>query len=403
METILPKPTWTAFRQHPLQMIPFTPFKDVPEDDQTEEKPFLQCLYNYSDKGYRSPWTNRWYVFTKASDGGQDIDIYERPIPPAEQELRRIEYAANEVWDAYTQLYYGKDAIGNAFFKKGSKGSLWEGIFGVHKHCKKEGSWDTVHVVQLKPNGDQSCDYRVDSAALVVLRTDDKHSSVSASLTKETLKTCKLRSSALISSHLENLGSIMEDVEMEFRSRLERVDIPKAIDVMQAVYRKKPPTASNGEAPSMATGMGVGSGMINEIATMAKNKNLGGDGDANPIVEALKKNQNARHQAQGESPTHKTEGAYEDMKKTLKKGSSPKSAIPTETSKPDAGNEYSNLKAGLKKSNNPSNTKPETAPMSPTPELKSIKLKKTTSAPPAKPESAPTPLSPMAQLKNIYS
>ena len=89
-----------AFRAK--QFLPFTAFEDVPESE--EEKPFLQCHYNEAEGAYRSPWSNRFYkVIIKGDE--EEIDIFEKKVKDQDKDLREVEYAANEVWDAYTNLY----------------------------------------------------------------------------------------------------------------------------------------------------------------------------------------------------------------------------------------------------------------------------------------------------------
>eukprot|EP00535_Pseudo-nitzschia_heimii_P002641 CAMPEP_0197180120 /NCGR_PEP_ID=MMETSP1423-20130617/4838_1 /TAXON_ID=476441 /ORGANISM="Pseudo-nitzschia heimii, Strain UNC1101" /LENGTH=512 /DNA_ID=CAMNT_0042630141 /DNA_START=491 /DNA_END=2029 /DNA_ORIENTATION=+ len=118
----------------------------------------------------------------------------------------------------------------------------------------------------------------------------------SAVYTKDTVKVCKLRSGATskkpagipAASHIENIGSLLEKIETDFRSKLERVDAPKCVEVLQGMYRPslspglKLPSGGGGGNGSMisklgghATGMGVGKGLIGEIALKAKSKGLG--------------------------------------------------------------------------------------------------------------------------------
>jgi hypothetical protein len=304
------------------QHLPFETFEDVPESEtgEVEEKPFLQCHYNETEKAYRSPWTSRYYKIIVVGDE-EEIDIYEKETPEDEKKVRDIEYAANEVWDAYTNLYYGKEAVGSTFLRpRGDKGSF-EGMYGIHKHSELDGSWDSVHLVQVdQPNEkDKTCDYRVESAVVCSVAPYNK-TSVSCSFTKETAKTCKVRFSSLTGSHLENLGLIMEQVEIDFRSKMERVDMPKTLEVIESIYRKHKPSATahlmGGGEPVIATGMGVGAGMIGEIASMAKSKK--GAGGANPFMDAMQKNLKAREAKKTKDGDDGGEG-FLDMKSTLKK------------------------------------------------------------------------------------
>jgi hypothetical protein len=276
-------------------MLPLDAFTTVPsaENGETTEKPFLQCTFNAGDKGgFRSPWTNRYYL-TKTTNAGVDVEIYEKTVSPQEQDVRDIEGAANEVWEAYTHLYYGPEAVGSVFLKPRDKGPF-EGFFGVHKRTTDNGKWDTVHLVQVdEPNEEEAtCCYRVDSAVVMCL-SPYENSTVSSSLTKETVKTCKVHFSinGVNGSHLENIGKIIEQVEIDFRSRMERVDIPKSMEVIESIYRKTMVGSTVHlikERVSMASG-NAGAGMIRAIADLAKHKR-----GRNPFMLAMQKNQKER-------------------------------------------------------------------------------------------------------------
>ena len=328
--------------------LPFETFDDIPDNTTEEEKPFLKCAYNTSElKAYRSPWTNRYY-----KQGGEAS--FKRDLSPEEKSLRQIEHAANEVWDAYTSLYYGHEAVGSAYLKLIDKGSF-EGIFGVHKRTEDAGSWDSVHLVYVdQPNEqEKTCVYKVESAVVCTVTPYNK-TTVSSSLTKETTKTCNVRFSGLTGSHLENLGLIMEQVEIDFRSKMERVDMPKTLEVIESIYRTHRPSVTaqlmmggngNGggpETPRMNTGMGVGAGMIGEIANMAKKKqNMAGMGGPNPFMEAMQKNLKER-----EAKKETKEDTF-DVKDVLKRTSAHK---PAPLPKPEVTTpEFLDFRKNLKK------------------------------------------------------
>jgi hypothetical protein len=329
------------------QHLPFVAFENVPESEvgEVEEKPFLQSHYNEHEKAYRSPWTNRYYKINVVGDE-EEIDVYEKETPEDEKKVRDVEYAANEVWDAYTNLYYGREAVGSTFLRpRGDKGSF-EGMFGIHKHTEQDGSWDSVHLVQVdQPNEkDKTCDYRVESAVMCSV-APYKKTSVSCSFTKETAKTCKVRFSGLTGSHLENLGLIMEQVEIDFRSKMERVDMPKTLEVIESIYRKQQGSATahligGGEPAMMPTGMGVGAGMIGQIASMAKAKK--GAGGANPFMDAMQKNLKAREAKKNKDGDDSGEG-FLDMKKTLKSGATNQPKVQS------ASPEFMDFRKNLKK------------------------------------------------------
>ena len=361
-----------ADNSHPIKahnLLPLAALEEVPDSavsaasaKGTDERPFLFTPYNQhpTDGSYRSPWTNFSYSIELSQEGIENVQVHHRTTPADLQSLRELEAAANEMWDAYVQLYYGRDnAIGSVFLLPSKKGEF-DGIFGVRKVNSNQddddmedmmdddlledevgNTWHSIHYVKVDRinNKDQVCTYHVDSSVLCTVQIADQ-STISLSNAKQTSKECKLRMSSLAGSHLENIGHILEDVEMDFRSRMERVQMPSAMEVMESIYRAKGKSATakliartadddDGDVPSMATGMGVGAGMINEIAKRAKEKRgseIDADvctGDNNPFMQAMKANMERK--ANSTPLTTGEEATYSDLKAGLKKAKVPPS------------------------------------------------------------------------------
>lgn len=362
------------------------PLGATPASGETDQdRPYLQTPFNKLDKGnYRSPW--------KESSVARDTDILQ------------LEQTANEVWDAYRQLYYGSDAVGSVFVRpKGSdvrtgtpskaktkKDGALEALFGIQKKCFGESNnnnngtgeieieiarWDSVHTVIIEPPNfdDGTCEYKIKSAVWCWYKPEDvgdipkaqrskpatppkkkdtspkkpnskldvarlevfdsaannwdtksNHNKAgtgdaadfskggkplppvpvpavvtsSAVYTKDTARVCKLQvtkkqtKAIPVASHIQNIGTLLEKIEADFRSKLERVDAPKCVEVLQGMYRpslspglKLPNNSSNSKTSGSmisklgghATGMGVGKGLIGEIALKAKAKGLGNE------------------------------------------------------------------------------------------------------------------------------
>jgi hypothetical protein len=308
-----------------------------------------------------------------------------------QQELQTFQKAANEVWDSYRQLYYGfDDSVGSVFIKiksgSGSEGKnnnnnnnnnvvtpvTLEAFFGIRKFNPQENArWDSVHLVTIGPPDmtTKTCDYRIDSAVWCSLQqsqgdtrqvidaenlkpktcTAAATTSTAATLVKETSRTnCKLMGilppPLLLSgigiptaAHIENIGTMLEQIEMDFRSRLERVVMPKAVEVMQGIYREPGKSAtvhlmedddadvggdSNEEnvndnktnqnkKATTGTGMGVGKDMIGDIVDSAKSK------DGEKVLETV---QQQRKEAVSSSVTNNAaaESDYTNMRASLK-------------------------------------------------------------------------------------
>lgn len=210
---------------------------EVVESEEEGERPFLNCRDNLVGDKNRSPWTNKLHPIT---EGGSPVE---------DTELRVFELKFNEVWDAYKNLYYGHEAVGSVFLSE-SETAGFTGVFCVQKKCSA-GTWDSIHLVSAVEAEDRkTCTYRVQSSALLFLTpSDDEQTTldVSASLSKETIKEYKIMATHLGSSHIENLGELIEANEIDLRSSLERVHIPKTQEIMDDIKKAelKMPTQVN--------------------------------------------------------------------------------------------------------------------------------------------------------------
>eukprot|EP00536_Pseudo-nitzschia_multiseries_P013757 jgi/Psemu1/36278/gm1.36278_g len=419
-----------------------------------DSPPFLETFFNRTSNNNNDDDDDDYDYRSPGKSGGHpnanDTEVFE------------LEESANEVWDAYRQLYYGSNAVGSVFVRrkdgassssssptkkkgKAGTGGALEALFGIRKTVAGEygiaesARWESVHLVTIEaPNLDaKTCDYKIRSTvwcryqpadvgdvpkavrdkiikqpvpttpnkapeppkpkgksakALDITRLEifdkaasnwDKHHhnnnnsgkapkkkapkkpkpkgpppppvpatvTSSALYTVETAKTCGIAGSAKSASsvpaaqHIRNIGTIIEKVEADTRSKLERVDAPRCVEILQGMYRptlspglKLPNGTASGEPGTMisrlgghATGMGVGMGLIGEIALKAQAKGLGGDGEAN-----LKSLANTNTNTNTNTTNKALEGILAAEKKKLV------------VSPPTTDSEMSNLRAGLK-------------------------------------------------------
>jgi capping protein (actin filament) muscle Z-line, beta len=220
--------TIEAIRQR-LQL-PFGVFDEA--ENEADEKAFLLCPYNKVRDGvYRSPWTNLCWP------GKAPVELSAN-----EEEIRNLEAAANEVWEAYTNLYYGSEAVGSVFLQKHDKG-VFQGLFGIRK-AVSTGTWNSAHLVVVdQPNSDETeCTYHIKSTVVLALDTgaaevETNKVKISASVARNTTKTLKVTSLFMESNHLENIGSIIEDLEIDIRSSFERVHIPRTQEMVDTIQK----------------------------------------------------------------------------------------------------------------------------------------------------------------------
>jgi capping protein beta len=138
-----------------------------------------------------------------------------------------MEANANELWGTYKSSYYGKNAVGSVYIL--GENPL-KACF-LLQHTTEEGQWNSSHVVNVNTKGLAT----IQSAFLVTIGGE-----MSAHLSQET-------SRKLAHPTIEAIGPILEEIEMNIRSSLERVHLPKTRDVVQELVKKKKPPA----APTM--------------------------------------------------------------------------------------------------------------------------------------------------------
>ena len=244
----------------------YIPFS-VKESAENGEKPFLTCQYNQIAPGeYRSPWATAAKEKERLENKQRSrqvqrvtsISVRVEVEPAAvkndeeqedeeEEELRRFELTFNEVLDSYKSLYYGHESVASVFLNHVEDGSF-EGLFGIHK-TTSAGSWDSVSIVHVGEPSEDFCTYKVETSVLVVLgpaidgdseacttRTD-----ISVTASKTVTKDCKLFPDKipLTISHIENIGTLIEANEIDLRSNLEKVLIPKNQETLDSVLKEK--------------------------------------------------------------------------------------------------------------------------------------------------------------------
>lgn len=190
-----------------------------------ESKDFLKGPFNAVGDDFRSPWTNQLLPSGKEAD-----------------EENALERSWNPVWEAYKNLYYGHEAVSSVFVET-NEDDTFQAYFGI----AKGDVWHSWHSVQFEPATQR---YHVDTWVWTVVRC--AHSELGASWHKETTKVCPGK------YYMENIGKILEANEMELRSNLERVHIPKAKEFVDELQKEK--TVSRGVNPLM--GMIMNSDML---------------------------------------------------------------------------------------------------------------------------------------------
>lgn len=194
-------------------------------------KNYLCCDYNRDGDSFRSPWSNRYYP--AISD--------EANAPHPSPYLRKLEEFANDSFDIYRDLYFEGGESSVYFWdtddedvnKTGKVG--FDGVVLLKKKITEKngtsgGCWDSIHVFEVIPKSAGIATYKITSTVILDLtNSGDPDMYLSGNLTRQTEKDRKYVDA---SSHVSNVGSLIEDTESNLRNMLQEVYFGKTKDIV---------------------------------------------------------------------------------------------------------------------------------------------------------------------------
>ncbi|KAF3938576.1 hypothetical protein ABW19_dt0209948 [Dactylella cylindrospora] len=190
---------------------------------------YLLCDYNRDGDSYRSPWSNEF-----------DPPLADGTVPS--EKVRKMEVAANEAFDVYRELYY-EGGVSSVYFW-----NLDDGFAGVVllKKCnelmkafltastatsKSEGTWDSIHVFEALDRA-RTAHYKLTSTVILNMVSNNEtigHMDLSGNMTRQIESDLPVEDD---SSHIVNIGRLVEDMELKMRNLLQEVYFGKAKDVV---------------------------------------------------------------------------------------------------------------------------------------------------------------------------
>ncbi|KAI3402739.1 CAP2 [Candida oxycetoniae] len=206
-------------------------------------KEYLCCDYNRDGDSYRSPWSNQYYP------PPEDDDDEEVSPPYPSELLRQLEFKANDAFDIYRDLYYEGAGVSSVYFwdtsddddeGEGSESTLEKGFAGVILFKKetndKTGKWDSIHVLEVLPEGKNKVLYKLTTSVILDLQNKETNSlSLSGNLTRQLEQSQLLdlnNGVNLETNHLINIGTMVEKAEYNIRNVLQEVYFDKLKDIM---------------------------------------------------------------------------------------------------------------------------------------------------------------------------
>ncbi|KAI0045868.1 F-actin capping protein beta subunit [Auriscalpium vulgare] len=205
--------------------------------DKATGKEFLACDYNRDGESYRSPWTNEYYP-----------PIEDGTFPSIK--LRKLEIAANEAFDMYREMYF-EGGVSSVFLWDLDDGGF-AGVVLLKKTLdptlpsEPSGNWDSIHVFEAAERGRQA-HYKLTSTIMLQLVTrsesanaapaakdadpwkHDGEVTLSGSMTRQMEADHPIQDST---SHIPNIGRLIEDLEIKMRNMLQEVYFGKTRDVV---------------------------------------------------------------------------------------------------------------------------------------------------------------------------
>ncbi len=194
-------------------------------------KSYLCCDYNRDGDSYRSPWSNQYYPTIDDED--------QAPHPTAY--LRTMEEFANDSFDIYRDLYYEGGESSVYFWDTEDEDVNQTGEIGFAGVVllKKQidptnqgngGCWDSIHVFEVIPENSGIATYKLTSTVILDLSTSQGMDMfLSGNLTRQNEKKLKYTSA---SSHVANIGSVIEDTESKLRNMLQEVYFDKTKSII---------------------------------------------------------------------------------------------------------------------------------------------------------------------------
>ncbi|KAH8676652.1 putative F-actin-capping protein subunit beta [Tricladium varicosporioides] len=191
---------------------------------------YLLCDYNRDGDSYRSPWSGEFENPAGGTgvggvdDMGNNEGAGEGAVPS--ERVRKMEIRANEAFDVYRELYYEG------------------GVSIATPSGKSEGTWDSIHVFEAVDRA-RTAHYKLTSTVILHLSTGSEtlgEMDLSGNMTRQIESDLPVDDDT---SHIANIGKLVEDMELKMRNLLQEVYFGKAKDVVGDLRSIAPLTEMN--------------------------------------------------------------------------------------------------------------------------------------------------------------
>jgi capping protein (actin filament) muscle Z-line, beta len=157
--------------------------------------------------------------------------------------LRAMEVEANKIFDIYRRQYFEGGFSSVYFFDTEERDDKAFGAcFLIHKDVQKEkglekGWWDSIHVFEVSADKKGFFNYKLTTTVMVSLGLKEAQRigevDLSGSMTKQDER--RLPVDDKESTHISNLGTMLEDMELRIRNAIEGIYIQKTREVINGM------------------------------------------------------------------------------------------------------------------------------------------------------------------------
>ena len=202
----------------------------IKTDPTASNREFLCCDYNRDIDSHRSPFSNTYFPELSPDE------LKESPFPS--DWLRQLEIAYNDSFDIYRDLYY-EGGVSSVYLWDLDNEGEFAGVVLFKKSLESSSQWDSIHVVEVTAAGADLFNYKVTTT--IILQLDSKKSqemtmkmSLAGNLSRQTERNLAVSNGTdeqVYTSHITNLGTMIEDIESQMRNMLETVYFEKTRDI----------------------------------------------------------------------------------------------------------------------------------------------------------------------------
>ena len=172
-------------------------------------KKYLLCDYNRDADSHRSPHSNEYNP--SIEDGALPSD-----------KLRKMEIAANAIFDVYRELYFA-GGVSSVYFWDLETGFACAVLIQKDVNASRgveKGSWNSIHVVEVEEKSSSQAHYQLTSTIMLSCLAKTNKMDLAGTLTKQAELDTKVSKRL---THVVNIGKIVQDMENTLRAQMNAI------------------------------------------------------------------------------------------------------------------------------------------------------------------------------------